>query len=157
MEVFVSPEDDAEIRRLTFVNSASQTRHLEITSYVELALAPHDSDRAHPAFSKLFVQTEALPARHALLAWRRSRSPEDAPVWAGHVLATENANLRGFEFETDRARFIGRGNGPENPGALKRPLSGSKGAVLDPIFSLRCRFSVEPGQRANRGIHNTGS
>ena len=149
MEVFVSPEDDAEIRRLTFVNSASQTRHLEITSYVELALAPHDSDRAHPVFSKLFVQTEALPSRRALLAWRRSRSPEDAPVWAGHLIATESANLKGFEFETDRAQFIGRGNGPENPGALKGPLTGSKGFVLDPIFSLRCRFSVEPGQRAN--------
>ena len=149
MEVFVSPEDDAEIRRLTFVNSASQTRHLEITSYVELALAPHDSDRAHPVFSKLFVQTEALPSRRALLAWRRSRSPEDAPVWAGHLIATESANLKGFEFETDRAQFIGRGNGPENPGALKGPLTGSKGFVLDPIFSLRCRFSVEPGQRTN--------
>ena len=149
MEVFVSPEDDAEIRRLTFVNSGSQTRHLEITSYVELALAPHDSDRAHPVFSKLFVQTEADPDKHALLAWRRSRSPEDAPVWAGHVVTAENTNWEGFEFETDRARFLGRGNGPEKPVALRRPLSGSKGAVLDPIFSLRCRFSVEPGQRAN--------
>jgi len=149
MEVFVSPEDDAEIRRLTFINSANQTRHLEITSYVELALAPHDSDRAHPVFNKLFVHTEAAPEKNALLAWRRSRSPEDAPVCVGHVIAAEKPNLKSLEFETDRARFTGRGNGLENPRALKRALSGSKGAVLDPIFSLRCRLSVEPGQRAS--------
>ncbi len=148
MEVFVSPEDDAEIRRLTFSNSSSQTRHLEITSYAELALAPHDSDRAHPAFSKLFVQTEAWPEKNALLAWRRSRSPEDPAIWAGHVIATEKPDLTIFEFETDRARFVGRGNGLDNPSALRRALSCSAGFVLDPLFSLRYRLAVEPGQRA---------
>lgn len=149
MEVFVSPEDDAEIRRLTFTNASSQTRQLELTSYVELALAPHGSDRAHPAFSKLFVQTEAWPEKNALLSWRRSRSPEDPPIWAGHVIATEKPELHIFEYETDRARFVGRGNGLDRPDALKRALSGSAGAVLDPIFSLRYHLSVDPGQRAS--------
>lgn len=147
-EVFVSPEDDAEIRRLTFTNSSLETRQLEVTSYVELALAQHASDRAHPAFNKLFVQTEALPAKNALLSWRRSRSPEESPIWVGHVISVEKADVHAFEYETDRARFIGRGNGLDDPDALKRPLSGSTGAILDPILSLRGRLFLEPGQRA---------
>jgi cyclic beta-1,2-glucan synthetase len=147
MEVFVSPEDDAEIRRLTFTNSFSETRRLEVTSYVELALAQHASDRAHPAFSKLFVQTEALPGKNALLSWRRPRSPEETPIWVGHVISVEKEELHAFEYETDRARFVGRGNGLDNPDAMTRRLSGTSGAVLDPALSLRSRFVLEPGQR----------
>src|SRR5207248_2169923 len=50
-------------------------------------------------------------------------------------------------FETDRACFLGRGRSPANAIALDRPLSNSVGPVLDPIFSLRCRLTLAPGQR----------
>ena len=86
-EIAVSLEDAAELRRITLVNYSGRVRHLELTSYTELALAPHNADLAHPAFSKLFVKTEFLPERNTLLAWRRNRSPQDASVWAAHVLA----------------------------------------------------------------------
>ncbi len=77
LEVTVSPEDDAEIRRITLINQGSRARTLELISAAELSLAPHDADRAHPAFNKLFIQTEARPDLHALLAWRRLRSPKN--------------------------------------------------------------------------------
>ena len=144
--IVVSPEDDAEIRRLTLTNLSGQTRYLELTSYLELALAPHLADRAHPAFSKIFVETEALPGQGALLARRRPRSPDEAPVWAGHVLALESPALEPWQYETDRARFLGRGRSPGDPTALHGPLSNSAGAVLDPLFSLRCRVAIEPSQ-----------
>jgi Cellobiose phosphorylase len=51
------------------------------------------------------------------------------------------------EFETDRAKFLGRGRTPENPEALTRRLTNSIGAVLDPIFSLRRRVTILPNQR----------
>ncbi|PYV93515.1 MAG: hypothetical protein DMG05_01380 [Acidobacteria bacterium] len=146
-EVAVSPEDDAEIRRIILTNRSPRTRHLELTSYMELALAPHNGDRAHPAFSKLFVQTEALADRSALLAWRRARSPEDQGVWAAHVIAPALPSGSAFQFETDRVRFLGRGRGPEDAAAMEGQLSNSRGAVLDPIFSLRRRLSIRPGQR----------
>ncbi|HLH72513.1 MAG TPA: glucoamylase family protein, partial [Chloroflexota bacterium] len=145
-EIFVSTEADAEIRRVTLTNHSSRTRHLELTSYVELALAPHNGDHAHPAFSKLFVQTEAVPERSALLAWRKPRSPHDAPIWAAHSVVLPPDVISSVTYETDRAGFIGRGRGVENPVALERELSQRTGSVLDPIFSLRCRISVEPGQ-----------
>ena len=85
-EVIVASDDAAEIRRVTLINTSKRTRHFELTSYAEIALAPHAADRAHPAFSKLFVQTEAIPEQRALLANRRLRSPDDAPIWAVHAV-----------------------------------------------------------------------
>ena len=41
-------------------------------------------DRQHPAFIKLFVQTEFVPELDALIAHRRARSENEAPIWAGH-------------------------------------------------------------------------
>ncbi|MGE5598922.1 MAG: GH36-type glycosyl hydrolase domain-containing protein, partial [Bacteroidota bacterium] len=145
-EIAVSPEDDAEVRRLTLVNLTGQRRELEITSFMELALAPHAADRAHPAFNKLFVATEALPEKRALIAWRRRRTPEEQPFWAGHVLAMENEAGSPVQFETDRRRFLGRGGCARRPAALSAGLSGTAGFVLDPVFSLRCRVAIEPGQ-----------
>jgi cyclic beta-1,2-glucan synthetase len=54
-EVIVSPEDDVEIRRITLINRSVRTRHLNLTSYVELSMASHNADRQHPAFNKLFI------------------------------------------------------------------------------------------------------
>ena len=87
-EIVVSPEDNAEIRLITLINHSNETRYIELTSYLELSLAPHLTDRAHPCFNKLFIETEAVPEASALLGFRRLRSPDDLPIWAVHVLAT---------------------------------------------------------------------
>ena len=145
-EIVISAEDDAEVRRVTLVNTSRKSCRLELTSYLELALAPHRTDRAHPAFNKLFIETEWLPQCEALVARRRLRAPDDRPVWAAHLIATESST-EAAEFETDRAKFLGRGRTPENPEALTRHLTNSVGAVLDPIFSLRRRVTILPNQR----------
>jgi len=142
-ETTVAAEDDVELRRITVSNNSLRTRQLEFTTYLELALAPHRADTAHPAFSKLFIETEYLP-EGVLIAHRRPRSDDDAPVWAAHLIAGPRGAT---QFETDRARFLGRGNTPERPAALFRGLSGSTGAVLDPVFSLRFRAAIEPRAR----------
>jgi hypothetical protein len=92
-EIAVSAEDDAEVRRVTLVNVSRKTCRLELTSYLELALAPHKTDRAHPAFNKLFIETEWLPQCQALLARRRPRSPQDQPVWAAHIMVLESTTV----------------------------------------------------------------
>ncbi|MCI2807653.1 GH36-type glycosyl hydrolase domain-containing protein [Eoetvoesiella caeni] len=146
VEIIVSPEDNAEIRRLSITNSGAQPREIEITSYAEIVLAPKAADSAHPAFSNLFIQTEYLPQIHGLVAKRRPRATQDPPVWAAHVVsgATQGETL---EYETDRALFHGRGRSVHNPVAIfdGRPLSNTEGAVLDPIFSLRTRIQLPPG------------
>ena len=146
-EIIVSPEDDAEIRRITLVNQTTRARRIELTSYAEIALAAHNTDRAHPAFSKLFVQTDVAPESNALLAWRRPRAATDPTPWAVHVLGVEPGMDSAFQYETDRERFLGRGNTTAMPAALEGDLSNSVGAVLDPVFSLRKRVTLEAGQR----------
>lgn len=146
-EIVVSPEDNAEIRLITITNLSSKQRHLELTSYVELALAPHMTDRAHPCFNKFFIETEALPEHSGLLAFRRLRSPNESPVWAGHVVAMRPESKEPIQYETDRSKFIGRNRTLQHPAALDGELSNSVGTVLDPIFSLRQRVLLEPGQQ----------
>ena len=146
LEITVSPEDDVELRRVSLVNHSDQLREIEVTSLVEIVLAPHGDDLAHPAFLKLFLETEYRPECTALLCGRRPRSPDELTPWAVHVLSAEAGGQGAVEWETDRVRFLGRGRTPEDPVALDgRALSGTTGAVLDPVLSLRRRVRIAPG------------
>ncbi len=147
LEVIISPEDDAEVRRISIVNTGNRTRDLEVTSYSELVLAPPAADTAHPAFSKLFVQTEYVAKVGALLATRRRRSPTDPEIWVAHHAVIEGETLGKLELETDRARFLGRGRDIQKPIAMMdgRRLSNTVGTVLDPVFALRYRVRVPAG------------
>ncbi|MEK6695093.1 MAG: hypothetical protein AABY67_07040, partial [Nitrospirota bacterium] len=130
LEVVVSSEDDAEVRRVSLTNLGARTRDIQVTSYAELSLASQAADVAHPAFSNLFVQTEFVPDVGALLATRRRQSEKDTAVWAAHVVVVEGATVGDLQFETDRARFLGRGHHGRNPVSMidGRPLS-SRSAV----------------------------
>jgi len=150
LEVAVSPEDDAEVRRVSISNLGNRVREVELTSYAEIVLAPEASDTAHPAFSKMFVQTEFDAEVGALLATRRLRSPTDAPVWAAHLAVAEGESVGEIQFETDRARFLGRGRDVRDAISVidGRPLTDTVGAVLDPIFSVRRRLRIQAGATA---------
>src|SRR6185369_6479929 len=71
LEVHVSSEDDAEVRRLSISNASNRMREIEVTSYAELVLGNQAADVAHPAFSRMFVRTEFVPRQGVLLANRR--------------------------------------------------------------------------------------
>ncbi|HEY1852365.1 MAG TPA: glucoamylase family protein [Candidatus Binataceae bacterium] len=150
LEVAVSGEDDAEVRRVSISNLGNRTREIELTSYAEIVLAPDAADAAHPAFSKMFVQTEFEDNVGALLATRRQRSPSDTCVWAAHLAVVEGESAGAAQFETDRARFLGRGRAVRTPISVidGRPLSNTVGTVLDPIFSLRRRVRIPAGATA---------
>ena len=150
LEVAVSPEDDAEVRRVSISNLGNRVREIELTSYAELVLAPDAADTAHPAFSKMFVQTEFDPQIGALLATRRLRSPADSQVWAAHLAVVEGESIGDLQFETDRARFLGRGRNTYEAISVMdgRPLTDTTGTVLDPIFSLRRRVRIPAGATA---------
>jgi len=147
LEALVSEEDDAEVRRVAITNAGGRSREIEITSYAELALGPQSADVAHPAFAKLFVETEYLADPGAILATRRKRAPSEPEIWAAHLSVANGEAVGKPEFETDRARFLGRGHSVSAPLAMgdARPLTNSIGAVLDPIFALRRRVVVAPG------------
>lgn len=143
LDVLVSAEDDAELRRVSIRNSGSSALSIDVTSYAELALCSPDMDIAHPAFAKMFIQTEYLPSCNAIIATRRRRSPSDAEIWAAHlIIGGHNISI-----ETDREKFIGRGRDTRTPIAITGPqdISGSTGTVLDPIFAARATLAIPPG------------
>ncbi|WP_260295429.1 GH36-type glycosyl hydrolase domain-containing protein [Sedimenticola hydrogenitrophicus] len=156
-EISVSPEDDVEIRRVTLTNQSSRTRHIEVTSYAEVVLAPLNADLAHRAFSNLFVQSEILPDRQAILCTRRRRTPGEPVPWMFHLLAAPGVLADEPSYETDRAKFIGRCRTTANPAALQagdgpprstRRLSGTEGSVLDPIVAIRCTLTLSADESA---------
>ena len=148
VEVLVSAESAAEVRRVSIANNGKHTREIEITSYAELVLAPQTADIAHPAFSKLFVETEYLADLGVILATRRRRTPEEPQIWAAHLAVVDGEAVGLPEIETDRARFLGRGGNARTPAAMigHRPLSNTTGTVLDPVFALRRRVRIAPGE-----------
>jgi cyclic beta-1,2-glucan synthetase len=146
LRVAVSPEDDVEVRRLVITNRGDRSREIEVTSYAEIVLSRPEDDFSHPAFEKLFIETEFDSQSTGLLFSRRPRSSDEPAIWAFHVLGVDSRLGGAVEWETDRARFIGRGRSPANPLALDgRALSGTTGAVLDPIAALRERIRLAPG------------
>ena len=148
LEVLVCSEDDVEVRRVSLTNHARTAREIELTSYAEMVLAPAGGDAAHPAFSKMFVQTDFAAERGALLATRRPRDAGELRVWATHFSSLDGSAIGSVQFETDRARFLGRGHDLRTAVSVvdARPLSNTVGTVLDPVVSLRRRVRIEPGQ-----------
>ena len=156
LDVLVSPEDDAETRRVSVTNLGARPREIEITSYAELVLAPPAAEAAHPVFSNLFVHTESIAARDTLLATRRVRS------------ATRAGRLgrphRGRRGPARRGRPVRDG-----PGAVPRPGAGDPHADVDhrppaavqhggrgarPDLQSQAAGSAGPGrERARRVLH----
>jgi cellobiose phosphorylase len=149
-EIVISPEDDIELRRVRITNRSGARRTIEVTSYTEVVLAPPAADALHPAFSNLFVQTEIAEDRQAIFCTRRPRSRDERVPWMFHLLAVHDADAAELSYETDRARFIGRGKTAAAPLAMDdtAALSGGQGSVLDPVVAIRCRISLEPEQSA---------
>lgn len=147
-EISVSPEEDIELRRTTLTNRSEVARVIEVTSYAEVVLAPQAQDLSHPAFSNLFVQTELVRHRRAIVCTRRPRSAEERPPWLVHLMTVRGTTIGEASFETDRMKFIGRGRTLVAPAAMERGacLSDSAGSVLDPVVCIRQVIRLEPNE-----------
>ena len=154
LRVAVAADDDAEVRQVTLINHSDRPRRLKITSYGEVVLAPQSADRRHPAFNKLFIESEYHPEIHGLLFRRRPRSSQETPVYLVHQLVMESTESLesnpdvGPTWESDRACFLGRGGDSRRPAALtaahSEGLSGSTGATLDPVMALQQVVTLPP-------------
>ncbi|MEP7098430.1 MAG: glycosyl transferase family 36, partial [Dokdonella sp.] len=140
---------DGERRQLTITNTGEGERVLDATSYAELILGPAAADASHPAFSKMFVQTEWVEQGSILLATRRRRTSAETIVWAAHGVHVDGAavDASSVEFASDRAQFLGRGRDLRSAAAMQKGarLDCSSGSVLDPIFSQRRTVKLAAG------------
>ncbi len=145
-EISVSPEDDIELRRVTITNRSETPRSIEVTSYAEVVIANDAQDLSHPAFSNLFVQTELIKNRQAILCTRRPRSAQEQPPCMMHLMAVRGTTIGDASYETDRMKFIGRTRTLANPAAMNGALSDSFGSVLDPVVSIRQVIRLKPNE-----------
>ncbi len=148
--ITISPEG-VEIRRVNILNDSDRPRRLKLTSYGEVVLAEQAVDQRHPAFNKLFIESEYLPKENALLFQRRLRAAEEKPVVLIHSILMEAGRKVTGEHTSDRAQFLGRAQTPRTPFSLQnanRPLAnvigGAGGGELDPIFSLAQEIDLNP-------------
>jgi cyclic beta-1,2-glucan synthetase len=143
--VTVAPDDDVEIRRVTLTNNGSQTRVLALTSYAEIILNEQSADQRHPAYNKLFIESEFLERDQLLLFRRRPRSADEKPIYLVHFFTSNHGQIGLTGYETDRAKFLGRGGTVRRPAVFSMPnqtsiLSNTTGATS--TRSVRCRRSL---------------
>jgi cyclic beta-1,2-glucan synthetase len=137
-QVFVAPQDDVEVRLVTLTNHGDQPRRLRLTSYGEVVLAPQATDTRHPAFNKMFIESEPLPRGNGLLFHRRQRSGSEEGIYLVHTVVVnpgETTVVRP-KLETDRRRFLRRGHTTRHPATLEAGSQTGSGSSLDPIFSI---------------------
>ncbi|MDE3091402.1 MAG: cellobiose phosphorylase, partial [Chloroflexota bacterium] len=146
-EITVAPDDDVEIRRISLTNHTDRVRRIALTSYGEIILAPQAADARHPAFNKMFIESEYVPETNALIFRRRPRSMSEEPIYLAHSAVASPGHKTTGAHETDRARFLGRGQTLRAPAASSpngNGLSGATGATLDPIMALGQEIELQP-------------
>ncbi len=144
VECIVLSEGNGEARRITLWNESDRDRHVEVTSFAEIALAYEAADVAHPAFAKMFVKTEIDAQSSTIFAERRRRSGDEPAIALAHFVTHGEGVSRGIEAQTDRRAFIGRGRSLDDAAAFDRGarLSGAAGFTLDPVMALRAKVRV---------------
>ena len=151
--VNIAPDDNVEIRHVTITNHGDYFRTFALTSYAEIILSPQTVDQRHPAFNKLFIESEFLREERLLLFRRRPRSADEKPVYLAHFFTSNYERVHLSGYETDRARFIGRGGTSRHPAAFSidsesSMLSGTTGTTLDPICALQAEIAMPPYETA---------
>jgi cyclic beta-1,2-glucan synthetase len=149
VDIAIAPADDVEVRQITLHNETDRTRHLAVITAGEPVLVPAGQAATHPAFGRMFVESEYVADLDALLFSRRSQAPDDDPAVLVHRLVTEGSAVTFAGYETDRGVFFGRGASARAPKSLTAPgraFRGRVGAVLDPIMSLMAHVELKPNR-----------
>ena len=146
--VSLSPDHPMEIRRLELTNHGKQAKQLDITSYMEIVSDSQLAELSHPAFNKLFIESEFIEGQDIFLSKRRSKVTIERP-YVMHMVRTGAMFQKPVEYENDRMKFIGRNHTLEAPEAViqDRPLSNRSGFTNEPIMSLKVRISLGAGEK----------
>ncbi len=149
LSVWVSPDDDVELRRVVLHNLSDQAAEFELMSLFEPVLAPQEADESHPAFSNLFVSASAVDAS-CMLFERRPRRQSEQGLRVVHFLAASDAEVADVRMHCDRAQVLPRGGdvgqariGPGGPAKAGDTLD----TGLDPVASLTVRLRIEARAR----------
>ena len=146
-EVTVLKDRSAELRRYTFSNNTNGAVDLELTTYGEVLLAPPAEDENHRVFAAMKVASQYDSDHQALLFSRPSNSGSRIFMLHRLWLGTGDGGQM-VEYETSRLKFLGRGNSLRHADIMesRRTLTSTVGTTLDPIYSMRRRLHIGPGE-----------
>ncbi|WP_439589144.1 GH36-type glycosyl hydrolase domain-containing protein [Hydrogenophaga sp.] len=150
--VWVSPEDDVELRKVVLVNRSEQVVELELISAFEVTLASPAADEAHPAFSNLFVSAQWLADQQALHFERRPRLHTERTLQAAHFVAATEGMVSVWRCQTDRQHWLGRNHTAAQPLATLHAVPEQSGPLdtgLDPVAVLGVTLRLAPGAQAS--------
>ncbi len=148
--VWVSPEDDIELRKVQLWNATSQPIVLDLLSMWEVSLLDARADEAHPSFANLFVHAGWDSADQALYFVRRPHIEHQTPLHAVHFVAHADHAHSPVLLQTDRAAWLGRNREASHPLAHCQAQADSTTGVvaaeratgLDPVAALSVRITV---------------
>jgi Cellobiose phosphorylase len=145
--VSLSPDHSVEVRKVSLINHGNEAKQLELTSYLEVVGDSHMAELSHPAFNKLFIESEYVEEHSVFLSRRRGSKGGPNP-YLFHMIKANSGVIKKLEYENDRLKFIGRNNTLENPDAVRssRTFSNHAGFCNDPIMSFRVTVTLNAGE-----------
>ncbi|TVQ35149.1 MAG: hypothetical protein EA370_09645, partial [Wenzhouxiangella sp.] len=147
LRLAVSSQHDVQVHHLRISNESRQTRRLVVVSHAEVAMSGTGEFERHPAFARLFIETEYLDELSTLLYRKRPRSAAERPLYLAHRLIQPAGAGLETGWDTDRASFLGRGRQLANAAGLEqgvRSMAARSGAVLDPAIALAVEIELPP-------------
>lgn len=135
---------DLEIRKVTLKNRGKEEKNIQLTSYMEIVGDTYLAELSHPAFNKLFIESEFIEEESIFISKRRTANIVNKP-YIMHMVKAEKGVINRIEYENDRMRFIGRNNSLQKPDAMMRQesLSNTAGFSKDPIMSIRVNITLK--------------
>lgn len=145
--VSLSVSHDMEIRKVTLNNRGKKPKTIQLTSYMEVVGDVYIAELSHPAFNKLFIESEFIEEESIFLSKRRNQKKITKP-YIMHMIKSSNKFIKNIEYENDRLKFIGRNNTLQNPDAIMNceSLSNSVGFSNDPIMSMRVNVLLKEAE-----------
>ncbi|MBR5519859.1 MAG: hypothetical protein IKU55_03990, partial [Clostridia bacterium] len=149
-EVSLSESDACEQRTLTLQNRSSETLEGDLVVFLEPLCGSEAEDRAHPAFYRLFLTTEAV--KHGVVAVRRNRMGERLCALA---MICDDADA---VFTTDGDACIGADDPSFADSFAQAKAEGVFGEVRFPVFRMRIPIKLAPhGEKTVRFVLALGS
>jgi cyclic beta-1,2-glucan synthetase len=147
----VAPNNDVAFKRVTLTNESNTVRRVMVTHYAQFVLASAGADQRHPAFNKLFIESEYVRGHSALVFGRRRRSGVEASLSCAVSAVMPDEFDPVLEFTCDRRAFFGRAGRYDRPAALaahELALDATVGSGFDPAVALGIRLTLPPGATA---------
>ncbi|MEI9864920.1 MAG: hypothetical protein WDN00_10275 [Limisphaerales bacterium] len=151
LEITVSPENDVEVRRITFTNHSDETRTIEVTTYAEIVLnTAAGGNCASRLQQSIHPDADRSPAeRHHFVradhAHRTKSCRASAILMLVHGNEIGKASLKPTVKNSSAVVAT-----CHRPAAMQNstPLSNSQGSVLDPVAAIRRTIRIEPKETA---------